>query len=209
MPVSYKIGRGGTLGLREKRLTMTRGQHRQDGDDGLRAGLAAGEAAAFERAWDLYGPGLYRCALRLLGVASDAEDAVAEVFAMLVRRRRRLEAVRDLQAYLYASLRHAAAAIARRRLSGLPGDGGAGLEASRQACGSGEDAGEVDGEQLARLLEQLPAAQREAIVLKIYGGLTFAQVAEACGLSPNTVAGRYRYGLEKLRRMLRRMGVRV
>ena len=51
-------------------------------------------------------------------------------------------------------------------------------------------------------LSQLPTAQREVIVLKIWAELTFAQIAQALDESINTVASRYRYGIEGLRRHL-------
>jgi hypothetical protein len=51
-------------------------------------------------------------------------------------------------------------------------------------------------------LAELPADQREVIVLKIWQRLTFAAIGEALGHSPNTIAGRYRYGLQRLRRCL-------
>ncbi|MGV3533859.1 MAG: sigma factor-like helix-turn-helix DNA-binding protein, partial [Chthoniobacteraceae bacterium] len=49
---------------------------------------------------------------------------------------------------------------------------------------------------------RLPDEQREVVVLRIWGELTFAQVAETVGVSINTVAARYRYGLEALRKHL-------
>jgi RNA polymerase sigma-70 factor (ECF subfamily) len=49
-------------------------------------------------------------------------------------------------------------------------------------------------------LAGLPQEQREAIVLKIWNRLSFEEMGEVLGISPNTAAGRYRYGLEKLRR---------
>jgi RNA polymerase sigma-70 factor (ECF subfamily) len=48
-------------------------------------------------------------------------------------------------------------------------------------------------------LADLPSEQREVIVLKIWHDHTFENIAELLELSPNTVAGRYRYGLKKLR----------
>lgn len=51
-------------------------------------------------------------------------------------------------------------------------------------------------------LRGLPPEQREVIVLKIWHELTFDAIAELLGLSPNTVAGRYRYGIRKLRETL-------
>jgi len=50
-----------------------------------------------------------------------------------------------------------------------------------------------------RCLAELPPLQREVIVLKLWHELTFAEIGKLLEVSPNTVAGRYRYGLEKLR----------
>jgi RNA polymerase sigma-70 factor, ECF subfamily len=54
-----------------------------------------------------------------------------------------------------------------------------------------------------RVLARLPAEQREVIVLKIWHGMTFEAIAHLLGASPNTVAGRYRYGMNKLRSSLK------
>jgi RNA polymerase sigma-70 factor, ECF subfamily len=48
-------------------------------------------------------------------------------------------------------------------------------------------------------LATLPPEQREVIVLKIWHQYTFEEIGQLLDTSPNTVAGRYRYGLEKLR----------
>ncbi len=52
-------------------------------------------------------------------------------------------------------------------------------------------------------LQQLPESQREVLVLRIWGDLTFAEIATALGGSINTVASRYRYALDALRRILK------
>lgn len=48
-------------------------------------------------------------------------------------------------------------------------------------------------------LTTIPAKFREVITLKMWGELTFAEIGETLGISPNTAASRYRYGLEALR----------
>jgi RNA polymerase sigma-70 factor (ECF subfamily) len=53
-----------------------------------------------------------------------------------------------------------------------------------------------------RALEGLPEEQREVVTLHVWGGLTFAQIAEAIGVSINTIAARYRYALKALQRKL-------
>ncbi len=51
--------------------------------------------------------------------------------------------------------------------------------------------------QAMNSLAQLPRDQREAIVLKIWHNYTFEEIGALLEVSPNTVAGRYRYGLQK------------
>ena len=60
--------------------------------------------------------------------------------------------------------------------------------------------GESPEERAAmRGLATLPQEQREVIVLKIWHEHTFEEIGELLDISPNTAAGRYRYGLQKLR----------
>ena len=54
-----------------------------------------------------------------------------------------------------------------------------------------------------RCLQKLPPEQREVIVLKIWHEHTFEEIGDLLATSPNTVAGRWRYGMEKLRACLR------
>ena len=54
-------------------------------------------------------------------------------------------------------------------------------------------------EELAQALTELPEQQRTVVVLKVYEEMTFAEIAAALRISPNTAASRYRYGLEKLK----------
>jgi RNA polymerase sigma-70 factor, ECF subfamily len=58
-------------------------------------------------------------------------------------------------------------------------------------------------EEAMRCLANLPPEQREVIVLKIWHDMTFEAIGRLFEMSPNTVAGRYRYGLNKLRLCLK------
>jgi RNA polymerase sigma-70 factor, ECF subfamily len=57
-----------------------------------------------------------------------------------------------------------------------------------------------------RCLAGLPVEQREVIVLKIWQRMTFEEIGQMLELSPNTAAGRFRYGVEKLRRAMNENG---
>ena len=58
-------------------------------------------------------------------------------------------------------------------------------------------------EAAMRCLARLPQEQREAIVLKIWHRCTFEEIGALLAVSPNTVAARYRYGLQKIRTHLK------
>ena len=63
--------------------------------------------------------------------------------------------------------------------------------------------GESEAERAAmNCLAALPVEQREAIVLKIWHRFTFEEIGGLLGISPNTAAGRYRYGLQKIKSQL-------
>jgi RNA polymerase sigma-70 factor (ECF subfamily) len=53
-----------------------------------------------------------------------------------------------------------------------------------------------------RCLAELPVEQREAIVLKVWQGCTFEEIGGLMEISPNTAAGRYRYGIQKIKSKL-------
>jgi RNA polymerase sigma-70 factor (ECF subfamily) len=62
----------------------------------------------------------------------------------------------------------------------------------------------VEDRELGRWVQQamsrLPEIYREVVTLKVWGGLTFAEIAETLEIPANTAASRYRYGLEELRK---------
>jgi RNA polymerase sigma-70 factor (ECF subfamily) len=60
--------------------------------------------------------------------------------------------------------------------------------------------------RLAEALEQLPQAQREALVLQHWQGCSLAEVGQRLGRSPEAVAGLIKRGLKQLRELLRQEG---
>jgi RNA polymerase sigma-70 factor (ECF subfamily) len=66
---------------------------------------------------------------------------------------------------------------------------------------------DLEGRETRALLESavrgLPPPLRETLTLKVWGGLTFAQIAAATGCPPNTAASRYRYAVDALRHRLK------
>jgi len=58
------------------------------------------------------------------------------------------------------------------------------------------------GREIREAMERLPEPQKEVLVMKIWGEVTFAEIGQALQISENTAASRYRYALEALRRSL-------
>jgi len=54
-------------------------------------------------------------------------------------------------------------------------------------------------------VQRLSPKLREVVTMKVWGGLTFAQISESLAISPNTAASRYRYALEQLAQGMRRV----
>jgi RNA polymerase sigma-70 factor (ECF subfamily) len=67
----------------------------------------------------------------------------------------------------------------------------------------------VEDRELSRLMQaalaDLPAEQREVITLKVWGELTFAEIAEALDIPLNTAASRHRYGMDALRKLTKQV----
>jgi RNA polymerase sigma-70 factor (ECF subfamily) len=165
-------------------------------DDALLRHLQEGRDEAWAALYDRIAPRLFRAAWGLLNSREEAEDAVQEVFVGLARARGSLMEVRNLDAYLFSSLRRACGQILEQRARARRSD-----EAARALVQAAAAGGESSVDYQA-VLAALPLEQREVLVLKIDGGLTFEESAESLGISPNTAASRYRYALEKLRDIL-------
>jgi len=62
-----------------------------------------------------------------------------------------------------------------------------------------------DAVRLRDAVQNLSEKLREVVVMKTWGGLTFAQISDVLAISPNTAASRYRYALEQLTQDLKQI----
>ncbi len=78
------------------------------------------------------------------------------------------------------------------------------LNSKKHAVGNVED--KIIREQILTdvraLIDDLPEEQKEVILLRHYGGLSFKDIAEQTGVSINTALGRMRYALINLRKLI-------
>ena len=144
-----------------------------------------------------YGPGLLLFARQWVRSSADAEDIVQEAFVKFWRRNHRI----DNRALLYATVRSIALDLIRRDSRRARRE----AEAFSDVAQSSQPQFAVEDESqraLAAAVDLLPHEQREVLVMKIWNELTFAEIAEALGISQNTAASRYRYALTGLKRSL-------
>jgi len=144
---------------------------------------------------------MYRYLTVKLGSPDDAEDVLQEVFFRLVKYSFRLRLVHDLRAFAFRIARNEASRFLQRKIHGeqaaQPAAGFA--ESLRRSYSAPDGLTEL---ALASALAQIPDEQREVIVLRVFEGLSFKEIAAASGQSINTVASRYRYGIEKMRLLM-------
>ena len=161
-----------------------------------------GDCSAVRRIYEKYKQELLALAAALLKEKSAAEDVVHDVFVAFLK----LKSFRltgSLKGYLATCVANAARNVLRAnsRHRQNPLDDALHVAANTKNPDSEAIFGE-DRRLLSRALWQLPYEQRETLLLHVHGGLKFAQIAESQGISINTVLGRYRYGLDKLRSLL-------
>jgi RNA polymerase sigma-70 factor (ECF subfamily) len=172
---------------------------RHAADDSIRAALQRDDPAACELLWDRHAAGLLAFLQAVLCSKQDAEDVLQTVFVQVVRKRRHLLKARCLDAYVHQIARNEAISFLRRRRKR-----GSELDAEPWLVpAQADDRPEELAEELQSALARLPRPQREIVVLKVYREKTFREIAGMLELSLNTVASRYRYGLEKLRTLLK------
>ena len=152
-----------------------------------------------EELYGRHGESLYRYLVFRLGSAEDAEDVLQETFCRFSRYVLRWRLVRDPQAFVFRVARNEANRFLRRKLGRREGE-----KMILSGAAGGFTAAFIAPEEqslaaLLRSADDLPAEQREVVFLKIYEGLTFKEIGSVCGVSANTAASRYRYGIEKLR----------
>jgi RNA polymerase sigma-70 factor, ECF subfamily len=129
---------------------------------------------------------------------ADAQDLVQE--AVVESWQRQSNGAPPPLGLVYATIRRRAIDLARR-------DGRrAGREEAAHRdgpqCWFDADPDERERSRLiGKAMCELSEIHRDVVTLKVWGGLTFSEIAEALDIPANTAAARYRYGLIELRKL--------
>ena len=168
-------------------------------DEKLLEGYRDGDLHSFAQLYSRYARPLYLYLRAMIRDSNEAEDAAQEIFIRLLDQDRSVTCG-SVRTYLYAMARHLVVDRARRQT----------VRARTATCmllvsrPNARDRNADLEDAVSQALLSLPEEQREVIILKIYANMTFAEIAALGDQSPGTVMSRYRYGLEKLARTLKK-----
>jgi RNA polymerase sigma factor (sigma-70 family) len=165
--------------------------------------LQRGRVDALRLIYDKYKLDLLKLAIILTGDINHSEDVVQDVFLKLAESYDRISDHGNLKNFLITCLMNRIRTLRRdcQRHQAAQSDG----SAIQRARVSPPDQWAAVNEQMQRISEamvELPSEQREVVALRFEGGMGFRQIARIQNASVNTVQGRYRYGMEKLRSLL-------
>ncbi len=165
--------------------------------------LKHGNKEALRLIYMEYKDNLLTIATSMLHDRYAAEDVLHDVFVSFAGSIGNIQLRGSLKSYLTASVINRVRDMYRKKKHHLVEL----EEAGQLASDSDDPVRSVEfGEETRRLTEalaQLPLEQRETIVLHLNGGMKFKEIARMQRIPMSTIQGRYRYGLDKLRTILK------
>jgi len=145
-----------------------------------------------------HAPALLLFARQQARCEADAQDLVQE--AVVESWRRQSQGAPPPLGCVYATIRHRAIDLARREERRADRE----VAAQRDGPQCWFDCGVDERERnllIQKAMSHLPDIYRDVLTLKVWGGLTFGEIAQALEIPANTAASRYRYGLMELRKL--------
>jgi RNA polymerase sigma-70 factor (ECF subfamily) len=174
-------------------------------DEWLMARVAQGHRAPLEALIRRHGTPLLTFIRRMIVDAHRSEELFQEVFLAVWRKRQQYEFPRCFKSWLYAiALNRCRADFRRRPTPAQPLNSGDG-EASPPDAGPSPVETMIATETAAKVttaLAQLPTQQRTVVVLRIWQGLSYAEIADLLGLTEATARSHMHHALNTLRRHL-------
>jgi RNA polymerase sigma-70 factor, ECF subfamily len=180
---------------------------RQPTDSALMERILQRDSAALETLYDRYGRPVYSLVLRIAQQPSSAEEIVQDVFLQVWRNADRFQAARGpLEPWLFTMARNRALDHLRLKREKQRRREDSDSEVFPSAVVRPDPEGEIDrtrrAEKVRALMSSLPDAQRRAIELAFFEGMSHSEIAASMGEALGTVKSWIRGGLLKLRESL-------
>ena len=171
-------------------------------DELLKWRFKRGSKDALRRIYEKYLNHLLTLAMALLNDTGRAEDVVHDVFVSFAGSAKDFKLGGNLKSYLTTCVMNRARdRIRANRRNPTPLDAAEFISSDLNGPDHAIICSE-ESQRLNRAIAQLPNEQREVIALRLKGEMTFREIARLHDVSVNTIQGRYRYGLNKLRSVL-------
>ena len=146
---------------------------------------------------------IYRLALRILENQEEARDVTQETLLAAFEHRARFRGEAKFSTYLYRITLNFALATLKKKRRHLALE-----KVERLISGSENPAQEFHKEErmekVREVLSSLPERQKAVIHLRIYEDMSFSEIAAALGCRPATARTHYFFGLQNLRKELKR-----
>jgi RNA polymerase sigma-70 factor (ECF subfamily) len=173
----------------------------QQSDIELVQAFIRGDEAAFEELVRRHQTGLYEFVRRQVGEHAEAADICQKVFVRVFLKAASFRAESAFRTWLYQIAANECKSLFRSPIRtkqvDLDDDVLANLPADEVAAGAG------DASRLRAAVEGLPPKQRMTLLLRFYGGHTFAEIAAAMDCPAGTAKANYHHAITALRRLLR------
>ncbi|HEX8168951.1 MAG TPA: sigma-70 family RNA polymerase sigma factor [Thermoanaerobaculia bacterium] len=176
------------------------------GSASLLPAIARGDASAFEALYDRHSSTVYALLLRILGNADDAQEVLQETFVKAWTSAKMFDAVRGSEvAWLISIARSRGIDRLRARRVRNEREDEAGRELSVRTAHAERPDQAVQSEERTAVrsaLAELPDAQRQALELAYFEGLSQSEIAAKLNQPLGTVKTRMQLGMKKLRERL-------
>lgn len=168
-------------------------------DEELISHLIRGDEFALKALYDRHGKNLYALALRITGDAASAEELLQDTFFQLWQKASQFDAARgSLAGWLLTMVRHRAISHIRQKRNQPSSYSPIDDVSAKSPSGSVVLEQEIARQLISAALARLPKAQREAVTLAYFDGLTHDEIAIRTGTALGTVKGRLRSGLTRM-----------
>ncbi len=211
---SVFVSRCGSLAFlpskkRKAGMALAKSNYQQFSDEQLMEAYRDDDMQAFDILFNRYKNILYRYLVRQSGNPSLAEEMFQEVWAGLIKHRKKYTVQAKFKTYLFHIAHNKLIDFyrANSRTDAVSyDDEEQSVNEKIEQVNDPEHQADVLGklDVLVRELEKLPAAQRDVFLLHEEAGFTLAEVAQTMNVSRNTVKSRLRYALQRLRRSMER-----
>jgi len=166
--------------------------------------IVQGDEQAFASLYDRYHSSLLGFLLRILNSKAEAEDVLQEVFVQVWQHAPDYDETRGR---VFTWLVTIARSRALDRLRSLDSRERTVIRASHEwpeniSDGVNDAIKSEQGEEVRQALEEIPEAQRHALLLAYFEGLSQSEIAARIGKPLGTIKTRTRDGLKKLRNLL-------